>query len=213
MLDDKLDDALRGLIAQWNIAERRIKKAEQVRANEVVASAIFELRYAGRKIIDALDIILKNNIGADQDAHTKVHAYLADATEDCVKAKHDAIDAMLDFITTWFHESEKRIGLDQIQKYFPAYVETTVTIGIIQDKIAASRGDRNNSRDGIYDDIERDHYDQILALFNNMSRSRYRVDFEVGRARRNGRILWGITIASLLVGIPGLIDLIWNHWK
>jgi hypothetical protein len=120
---------------------------------------------------------------------------------------------MLDFITTWFHESEKRIGLDQIQKYFPAYVETTVTIGIIQDKIAASRGDRNNSRDGIYDDIERDHYDQILALFNNMSRSRYRVDFEVGRARRNGRILWGITIASLLVGIPGLIDLIWNHWK
>jgi hypothetical protein len=52
MLNDELDNALRELITQWNVAERRIKKAEQVRANEVVASAIFELRYAGRKIID-----------------------------------------------------------------------------------------------------------------------------------------------------------------
>jgi len=42
MADRETDDATRELIEQWNIAESRIKKAEQVRANEVVAAAIFE---------------------------------------------------------------------------------------------------------------------------------------------------------------------------
>ena len=58
MLDDRFDKLFRALIEQWNIAERRIKKAEQVRGNEVVSSAIFELRYAGRKLIDAHSLVL-----------------------------------------------------------------------------------------------------------------------------------------------------------
>lgn len=66
MLDPELDAVIAEFIKQWNVAERRIKKAEQVRANEVVASAIFELRYAGRKIVDALDISLKTNLSDDK---------------------------------------------------------------------------------------------------------------------------------------------------
>lgn len=89
MLTRELDAALRELITQWNVAETRIKKAEQVRANEVVSSAIFELRYAGRKIVDAVDMCLRSDIANDPAAHERVHAFIADATEDCVKAKHD----------------------------------------------------------------------------------------------------------------------------
>jgi hypothetical protein len=152
-------------------------------------------------------LILRHDIYKDEEKRRIVHAYFADATEDCVKAKHDAIDSMLDFITRWFYEAEKRIGLDNIQKYFPVYVQTTGRIGEIQDKIAASRADRNNSRDGIYDEIEIEYYDSILNLFNDMSRSRYRVDFEVSRQKRKEKILIIITILSLLIGIPGLIDL------
>jgi hypothetical protein len=48
LLDARLDRLLSDLVLQWNIAERRIKKAEQVGGAEAVASAIFELRYAGR---------------------------------------------------------------------------------------------------------------------------------------------------------------------
>ena len=79
MLDDGLDKALLALIKQWNVAEQRIKKAEQVRGNEVVASAIFELRYAGRKVIDALELILTTNIQIDEHASRKVRSYIADA--------------------------------------------------------------------------------------------------------------------------------------
>ena len=42
MLNDKLDERLRELISQWNIAERRIKQAENARAQEIVSSAIYE---------------------------------------------------------------------------------------------------------------------------------------------------------------------------
>ena len=57
-MDEELVRLLQRTFEQWNIAERRIKKAEQVRGNEVVTSAIFELRYAGRKIVDALTLAL-----------------------------------------------------------------------------------------------------------------------------------------------------------
>ncbi|MCJ2114997.1 hypothetical protein MKK64_27970 [Methylobacterium sp. E-025] len=119
MLDAELDAALCALIEQWNVAEKRIKRAEHVRANEIVAPAIFELRYAGRKIVDSIQIILAHDIFQDAEKHAKVSSFIADATEDCVKAKHDAIDAMMNFVTTWFDETEKSIGVEEIQKFFP----------------------------------------------------------------------------------------------
>jgi hypothetical protein len=138
LLDQKLDKLYKQLIEQWNIAERRIKKAEQVSGNEVVTSAIFELRYAGRKIVDAQKLLLEKDWRNDTDAHDLICRYLADSIEDCVKAKHDAIDAMLDFVTIWFKDSEERIGLGHLIKIFPEYLDVTSRILGVQEKIAQS---------------------------------------------------------------------------
>ena len=43
MFDPDIDSAIIGLIQEWDIAEERIKKAEFVNGNQIVASAIFEL--------------------------------------------------------------------------------------------------------------------------------------------------------------------------
>lgn len=207
MLDDQLDRALLELIKQWNVAEERIKKAEQVRGNEVVASAIFELRYAGRKLVDAFALALQNDLKGDQASHDKVHAFLADATEDCVKAKHDAIDAMMTFITSWFDRVERSLGIAALQRYFPDYLKTTGMIAEVQDRITRSRGDRNALRDAIYDDIDREHgpYDEVLGLFDRMRRSNDRVAREVLRERVGKIIMWVITIVGVLIGIAGFI--------
>jgi hypothetical protein len=157
MLDDELD------------------KAEQVRGNEVVNSAIFELRYAGRKIVDALQLIMNKDWKNDRDVYEKIRRYLGDAIEDCVKSKHDAIDAMIDFVTTWFNHMEGRIGLSSLVGLFPDYIEITSRIAAVQDKIAHSREHRAASRDGVYDEIENEDYDAILALYNRMRLSRDRV--------------------------------------
>ena len=46
MFDRDIDAAISQLVEQWNIAERRIKKAEFTTGNQVVFSAVQELRYA-----------------------------------------------------------------------------------------------------------------------------------------------------------------------
>ena len=126
-MDEELDRLLQRTFEQWNIAERRIKKAEQVRGNKVVTSAIFELRYAGREIVDALTLALESDV-ADNSLHREsIRRYLDDAFEDCVKAKNNAIDAVLDFVTIWFHEIETELGLEGVTKYFPDFIEQTST--------------------------------------------------------------------------------------
>jgi hypothetical protein len=107
MLSDKLDARLRELISQWGIAERRIKQAENARAQEIVSSAIYELRYADRKIVDLLELALTQDWENDDKSADQIHAYIEDAIEDCVKAKHDAIDAVMSFVVRWFSEQEK----------------------------------------------------------------------------------------------------------
>jgi hypothetical protein len=205
MLDSELDDAIAEFIKQWNIAEKRIKKAEQVRANEVVSSAIFELRYAGRKIVDALDLVLKKDLNHDKEARKKIHSYIADATEDCVKAKHDAIDSMMDFVVIWFNDVENSLSLTKVQQFFPDYLQTTSLIADIQTKIAESRQDRTNSRDTIYDAIDGDGYEKILKLFDTMRLSKDRVNAEIRKERTEKIWLWIITIASLLFGVVGVL--------
>jgi len=95
VFDREIDGAISQLIEQWDIAERRIKKAEFVTANQVVSSAIFDLRYAGRKLIDAHKLLSTDKWKDDPEEKSRILAFLADATEDCVKSKHDAIDAMM----------------------------------------------------------------------------------------------------------------------
>src|SRR6266853_4500918 len=166
LFDHKLDRLYKQLIFQWNIAERRIKKAEQVCENEVIVSAVFELRYAGRKIVDAQLLLLDKDWKNDQDEYDNICRFLADAIEDCVKAKHDAIDAMLDFVTIWFKENEKRIGLHRLMEIFPNYIDVTAQISAVQAKIARSREDRVSARDGLYDEIEIHDYDMMLLLYD-----------------------------------------------
>jgi hypothetical protein len=207
MLDPELDKALRELIKQWNIAEKRIKKAEQVRAEQVVASAIFELRYAGRKIVDAIEIALATNLSSDHDARERVYAYIADATEDCVKAKHDAIDAMMSFVTTWFNRAEDFLTLERIQQFFPDYLKILSTISTIQRNIMESRGDRTRLRDAIYDDIEVAGYDDVLNLYDQMRLSGEKVAASVEEERRRKRRDQRIVVAGVVLGIAGLIEL------
>ena len=182
LFDHKLDRLYKQLIFQWNIAERRIKKAEQVCENEVIVSAVFELRYAGRKIVDAQLLLLDKDWKNDQDEYDNICRFLADAIEDCVKAKHDAIDAMLDFVTIWFKENEKRIGLHRLMEIFPNYIDVTAQISAVQAKIARSREDRVSARDGLYDEIEIQDYDMMLLLYDKMSISKDRIQRIASRA-------------------------------
>jgi len=225
MFDSEIEDAIKRLIVQWNIAERRIKKAEQVRGNEVVGAAIAELRYAGRKYIDATHLLIEQP--GDQIARSKALEYLADATEDCVKAKHDAIDSMLDFITSWLDRTENKLGLSAVVRFFPNYIEVTSNISTIQDKIEASREDRTKLRDLIYDVIETEDYENILTLYRVMHQSEERVQAEVeeetaekerfqrrvDQIQYEGRVNLAIGVTGAVLAIVGVVLAIGDFLK
>jgi len=139
VLNEKLDARLLELIKQWNIAEGRIKQAENVRAQEIVSAAIYELRYAGRKVVDAISLAQTTEWESDDAAEGRIRAFIEDAIEDCVKAKHDAIDAALSFVTRWFFDQERQIGLKLVQQFYPHYLEITA-------KIADMTGGRSTLR-------------------------------------------------------------------
>jgi hypothetical protein len=209
MFNDDLDRLFEQLAIQWNIAEGRIKKAEQVRGGEVVSSAIFELRYAGRKLIDAFELLRTTNWKENKVQYDQIHRFLEDALEDCVKAKHDAIDSMLDFVVHWMAKTEMEIGPAKLQELFPSFLETTAKIESVQDKIAHSRqhrlASRNGSRDDIYDTIEKEEYDEILKLYDTMRRSKNRVQAIVDRQWRNTMLERAAVALGLLIAVVALI--------
>lgn len=204
MIDAELMERLQELIKQWNIAEGRIKQAENIRAQEIVSSAIFELRYAGRKIIDSISLSLATDLNADPKARDQVRAYIEDAIEDCIKAKHDAIDAALSFVTRWFAEQEQRLGLKHLQQFYPNYLEITAKIVEIHEKVEESRQNRTTKRDSIYADIDTQGYDLILKLYKEMSLSRDRVERTIRNEKLKDKFMLWLAIAG---GIGVLITI------
>lgn len=112
---------------------------------------------------------------------------------------------MMDFVVIWFDRVEHKLSLGKVQQFFPDYLDTTGLIQGIQQRIAESRGNRTKLRDAIYDAIDGDDYERVLALFDKMRNSKDRVQGEITRERIEKWALWIVTILSLAFGIWGVL--------
>jgi hypothetical protein len=105
---------------------------------------------------------------------------------------------MVDFVTTWFDEIQREIGLERLIQLFPEYLDVTAKIAAVQDKIAHSRESRGEARDGVYDAIEVGDYDAILALYDKMRLSKDRVQESVRKQNLKEFItFWAVILAGL----------------
>lgn len=149
---------------EWNKAEESIKRSEQV-ALEVAIPAISELRYAGRRIVDALTLM--NSASPQND---RILALLEDARFCCHRAQHDAIDAAMAKIAIDLDDLTSHLGFDAVIHSYPNFREFYAEFAHTRDKIAASRGKRED-RNVIYDNVSSTDlpsiiksYDQILIM-------------------------------------------------
>ena len=207
LFDAELDGDFRTLIERWKTAEERVKGAEQIREGEVVVSSIFELRYAGRKLIEVLKLALDKDLLEDTDARKSALISLAEAAECCVKAKHDAIDSVMTFLTLYFKDARTRLNVRLIQKYFPNFLEQTSKIRSVQLKIAASRRDTATNREQIYEEIYTNDLPVLLDLFEKITASSDLVDAELKKETRKkivSRIFNGV---MFVFGLTGAIDI------
>lgn len=156
-------DLFKDIQAEWNKAEASIKRGEQI-ALDLSIPAVTELRYAGRRIVDAL---CEANTGGDE---VKIVALLEDARFCCHRAQHDAIDAAMAKIGIDLDDLTSRLGFDAVIAAYPTFNDFYADFVISREKIAASR-EKRDDRKAIYDSISEvdlpdlaHRYERIMAV-------------------------------------------------
>jgi hypothetical protein len=136
---------LRDIAREWNKAEAAIKRSEQI-VGDLSIPAISELRYAGRRLIDALDASHHGGSPA------KINALLEDARFCCHRAQHDAIDAALAKIGADLDNMTARLGFDAVIHAYPDFRLLFTDFSLAQQKVAGSRENREGRKE-IYETI------------------------------------------------------------
>jgi hypothetical protein len=181
---DDFEQLLNSVLIEWNRAEEDIKIAEQV-ANKVVNPSIKELRYAGRRIVEALIKFQKSA------PNHEISALLNDALFDCYRARHDAIDAGTSKIAIDLDIMTSKLGYEVILPVHPAFPKLFQDLQKIREKIIESRRDREN-RENIYSVLEVSDFPALVKAFNELKGNEHMM---IAMAKRRRR--------SELIGIVG----------
>jgi len=190
---------LESILNEWNRAEEDIKRAEQV-CNNIVIPSIKELRYAGRRIVDAL---LKMKAGSSD-----ADSLLQEARFDCHRARHDAIDAATAKMAIDLDIMVKKIGYEVILPVFPKFPNLICDLNEIREKIVASRRDRDD-REKIYSVLEVVNFPALVAVHKELLGSE--PIMKKMATRRRWLDLSGI--AGTIFGIIGVILAIYSFYR
>lgn len=182
--------AFAAFAVEWDAAEKTVKTAEQVDGDAVISS-ILELRYAGRRFVDAL-----NKIAAG-GSQAEVEALLENAKFDCHRARHDAIDAATSKIALDLDLMGDKLGYDAILKAYPNFIVFSGKLSEIQERIADARGARQN-RETIYAALEVDEYEGLVKEFKIIRKAEPIIK---SLARKERLFFW----SGISVGIIGIL--------
>lgn len=189
MTIDRFAAQLAEISAEWNKAEEDIKIAEQI-GDTVVYASISELRYAGRRLVDALLSVASEN--ADEET---VRSLVQDALFNCHRARHDAIDAATSAMARNFEHARSRLSSTVILRLTPDFPVIADKLQTLRNKIAESRRQRDR-RDLIYSAIEGDDFKKIVEFYLRFKDSQEAMVAEQQRERL-------FKTASLALGAAG----------
>lgn len=205
MLTSEMHVLLQEILEEWNKSEKSIKLAEQI-DYDIVKPAIYELRYAGRRIVEACALSGSNNEKALQLFH--------DAKFDCHRARHDAIDAITAKMVGDLDAAVKHLGPENVLPNFPKFPDLLNRLNVIRNKIAVSREDREN-RDAIYETIETADLQSlesaeavntsVLELFDQFRASEPLMIAGVKKQQRSEKINLFFAVSGSVIGIAGII--------
>lgn len=161
MEDEKFIRQVQILADEWDKAEEWVKDGEH-HSGRVIIPAINELRYAGRRLIDAFASHKRGD-----DPQTRLH--LQAVKDDLNKARHDVVDAIFTENSDQAGEWRDDIGQGVLQEHFPKYGELFALIKDMSDKISTARKNRDQ-RDEIYSKLFKKLPD-LIELCNELRES------------------------------------------
>lgn len=156
-------DIFADICREWDEAEKDLKRAEQV-AEQVVFPAIKELRYAGRRLAQAMKLA-----SADGDK-AEIQKLLQDAAFNCHRARHDAIDAASAQIAKILDLACEKLGHDVVLAVNPQFSELIQKVEGLRDKIVKARGSPED-RDRIYEIVENADFPNLIEAFQKFRSS------------------------------------------
>lgn len=156
------------IIEEWDKAEKLIKLAERVRG-EVIFASINELRYGGRRLVDALKTA--SNAQLTEVEIDAIKVLILECKFDCQRAQHDAVDALVLFLQKTLKAYEVEFGAKLLAEKYPSYYELKGLLDEADDLIIESREDRQ-SRQKKYDRISESLYPKLLTYYRQLRSSR-----------------------------------------
>lgn len=164
---EDLSARLATLAAFWNQIEKRVKEVEQLRSGRPAIPAINELRYAGRKFVDAWSYIAKPN-PSDED-NDNCEECIVVANQYLINADHDAIDAALVFVYRTVYDVKKKYGAKRLLGAVPNFLDILDEIDLYKSMVSTSREDRAK-RTEIYTEII-PHFDRMMIVYKKIDQA------------------------------------------
>jgi|GEM_PF-1866801 len=200
-LSDDIVAAINSLCDEWNRAEKAIKIAEQING-EIINPSIYELRYGGRRIVEAFTYL------KDGDEE-KALCVLRDAEFDCCRARHDSIDAATSKVASDLDIAQNKLGVDVVVTAFPDFPLLIADLGEVRDKIAESRENRDD-RNLIYATIQRDNLEEIARKYHAF-RANESVMKQYAKKQRAEKTFHRLTtFASIIIAAAALFYAIYH---
>lgn len=190
------EETIAKILEEWDAAEKVIKKAEQI-SEKIIIPSIKELRYAGRRIVEALHGILS---GADDK---DVHNLIQDALFNCHRARHDAIDAATSKIAIDLNIAAEKIGYEILLSSFSKFPELKTAVLEAREQIVQSRKDREN-RDTIYSTIASVDFDVLTKLYREFQECEEIMIELAKKGRRDWLVSRALTVLGLLLALLGI---------
>lgn len=205
MNDDIFNALISEIVSEWNSAEKAIKHAENV-DGEVIIPSINELRYAGRRIVDALH--------AKNTDLEKAVTLLRDAKFDCHRAKHDAVDAATSKMIGDLSAALEYLTANVVMANFQSFSRFYKNLTTVRQKIAISRENRED-REIIYDTILSVDLDGLIQDYNEFTACEplmVKIADQQRAADTRNKIYGAAGIISLIIGVPSFSILVYEKW-
>jgi hypothetical protein len=173
MLPQEFSTRIQEYSRQWFRAEEAIKAFERLEAKVLMAS-VQELRYAGRRFAQILDVCHKKSGVFSPADLQELEIHLIEAIQNCIKARHDALDAAVHFIHKRITTLISAVGIFEVRAHFPNFNLLEDEIKAIDRKIIEARADRSKL-DGNYDAILLEHRDKLIRFYKELESSEFAI--------------------------------------
>lgn len=134
--------------------------AERVRG-EVLHPSINELRYAGRRFVDAISILSEDSVSDEK--HKAAESYLNEAFMFCMRAEHDCVDAVVTYAHLLIEKNSEEYGLLLLMQACPSLEKYRIIKPRIDKLILSSREERAR-RDDLYQEIIGSYIEDMVDI-------------------------------------------------